>query len=532
MNVELPDGTIIQDVPEGTTRAQIEQKYRAHIAATPQPSMYEATAQEDSNGQNLLAAIGGAMKAPYVGIRQALGVGSPQEVKDWKDSMAGLWSTPMGKVGTVAGGAAAAAPLAVASGASVPGLAASGLAYGAAQPVTDGQSRLGNAIEGMGGNIAGKYLGDALGSGISSLLGRSKTNLAAQQAANTVRDATLKTAQDAGYVLPPSQVNPSTLNRVAEGFAGKLTTAQNAAFKNQNVTNNLVRQNLGIPTDAPLTVDTLQAVRNEAGKAYEALKGMPTMAADSEYANALDKIATQYDLGHGGMKSLRNSQVEGLLQDAATPAINPANAVEFLKNLREQGFANTGPMAKAADKTLGRAQLGIANAVEDLMDRSLSDQGSPELLDAFRAARMQIAKTYTAQKAINPGTGNIVASKLAGMLKKGAPLSGEMKTAAQVASAFPAATKEITTSLPQLSPLDYMGGILTGSATGNPLAALSTFARPAVRAGILSKAYQKSMVQPQTYEMGLLGKAASGLDTEATRKLLQSLGMSITSIQQ
>jgi hypothetical protein len=315
LNVELPDGTIIEGVPEGTTRAQIEQKYRAHIGVqvqTPAQSMYEQTAQ--SNTENFLAAAGGAIKAPYVGIRQALGVGTPQEVKDWKESMAGLWTTPMGKAGTVIGGAATAAPLTVATGTSVPALAATGLAYGAAQPVVDGQTRAANAIEGMGGNIAGKYIGDALGSGASAILGRTKAGLSTSQAANSVRDATLKTAQDAGYVFPPSQVNPSALNRIAEGFAGKLTTAQNVSVKNQNLTNSLVRKNLGLPDDAPLTIDTLQAVRSEAGKAYEALKSLPTMASDSEYANALNKVATAYDKGHGGMSSLRNSQVEGLLK--------------------------------------------------------------------------------------------------------------------------------------------------------------------------------------------------------------------------
>lgn len=39
MNVEMPDGTIIQDVPDGTTQAQVAAKYQAHLnASSPAPA--------------------------------------------------------------------------------------------------------------------------------------------------------------------------------------------------------------------------------------------------------------------------------------------------------------------------------------------------------------------------------------------------------------------------------------------------------------------------------------------------------------
>jgi hypothetical protein len=68
------------------------------------PDIYKQTAERDSNGTNLLAAIGGAMKAPYLGVKQMLGKTDPGEIEDYKRSMEGLWSTPAGKIGTVAGG--------------------------------------------------------------------------------------------------------------------------------------------------------------------------------------------------------------------------------------------------------------------------------------------------------------------------------------------------------------------------------------------------------------------------------------------
>lgn len=44
MNVEMPDGTIIEDIPEGTTRAEIMEKWQRHTGATasPDPSLYDS----------------------------------------------------------------------------------------------------------------------------------------------------------------------------------------------------------------------------------------------------------------------------------------------------------------------------------------------------------------------------------------------------------------------------------------------------------------------------------------------------------
>jgi histone H3/H4 len=350
-------------------------------------------------------------------------------------------------------------------------------------------------------------------------------DLAAQKAQNAVRDTTMAEAQKAGYVLPPSQVNPTTMNRLAEGFAGKLTTAQNAAAKNQTVTNKLIAKEIGLPPEAPITLETIRAARAEAGKAYEPVRQFGPLEVDAAYAKDLDGIASKYDLSHGGMTSLRNAEVERLLKDATQPRLDSNVAVEMIRELREQGFANAGPLAKAAEKKLGKTQLGIANALENQLDRKMAEAGSPEALAAFREARVRMAKTYTAEKALNPATGNIEASKLGAMFKKDKPLTGGFATVGRTAAAFPAATKEITTSLPQVSPLDYVGGMMMGGATGSPLSALTPLARPLVRSAILSKPFQ-GLLGPN-YDKGALGKAleTAGNSPEAMKRLGGLLGV-------
>jgi hypothetical protein len=381
---------------------------------------------------------------------------------------------------------------------------------------------------GAAGGVAGKYIGEGIGKVATNMAANRASSLAAQQTNNAVRDATIGSAQEAGYVFPPAQINPSTANRVMEGFAGKLTTAQNASSKNQSVTNTLIKREIGLPPEAPLSLDTIRAARADAAKAYEPVRNFGTVEADGPYAQALDDIATKYDKSHGGMNSLRNSQVEGLLQDASKLQLDSNNAVELLRNLREQGFANASPLAKGSDRAVGKTQLAVANAVEDLLDRRLAEAGQPEVLQAFRDARVRIAKTFTAEKALNPATGNIDASKIAAMFRKDKPLTGGFETVGRTAAAFPKATAEIKTSLPQLSPLDYMGGMLAGGAAG-PGAALGMFARPLARASILSRPYQNAMVNPPNYDLGLLGQHAGKLDTESSKALLRSLGISLPS---
>ena len=134
----------------------------------------------------------------------------------------------------------------------------------------------------------------------------------------------------------------------------------------------------------------------------------------------------------------------------------------------------------------------------------------------YQAARQQIAKTYTAEKALTPG-GNFNANVYARELAKGKPLTGEAKSVAEFASQFPRVAK-----LPERIPPDTFGfgdlALAAGKvATGNagPLdlakGALTLGVRPAARAMLTSKAYQSAMVNPQEAGVGLGRRSLSSL---------------------
>jgi hypothetical protein len=346
---------------------------------------------------------------------------------------------------------------------------------------------------GMGAVIGGALPGVAQGAG---MLGRKvgETLRGPAQSADMVQ--AIQQARGAGYVIPPTQANPTLGNRIIEGMSGKLTTAQNASAKNQAVTGKLAAEALGLPGDTKLTPDVLKTVRQQAGQAFESLRQTGMVQADQTYDQALNAIIAKYQGAAGGFPGLAKPEVESLVTTLRQPIFSADSAVDAVRVLREKADAAYG----AGDKGLGKAIKEAAKALEDQMERHLSATGQPAaVLDDFRKARQLIAKTYTVEKALNPATGAVDARTLAAQLKKGAPLSGDLKTAAEFAARFPKASQTVEGmgSLPQTSPLDWVPAGALSMATSNPLMMLGVGARPAARALALSPVVQNRLVQSQ-----------------------------------
>jgi len=141
--------------------------------------------------------------------------------------------------------------------------------------------------------------------------------------------------------------------------------------------------------------------------------------------------------------------------------------------------------------------------LENTIENYLANTKQTELLDNFRNARQLIAKTYSVEKALNPASGTIDAKKLAQQLKANKPLTGELRTAAEFGSQFPKATQttEAMGSLPQISPLDVGGALLTsggaylaGGEAATPLGFATLLARPAFRSAALSSPVQQRLL--------------------------------------
>lgn len=326
-------------------------------------------------------------------------------------------------------------------------------------------------------------------------------------------------ARGAGYVIPPTQARPTLGNRLLEGFSGKLTTAQNASAKNQSVTNRLAAEALGLPGEAQITPDLLKNMRADAGASYQALKRLGDMTGDARFNNQVSGLKGAFEGAGKDFPGLAKPELSALLDSLKQPKFKASSAVDAVRILRDEAdkaFANK-------DKAMSKALRSAASAMEDLIERNLLrmnaersltgilrggggvddivqagvNNPAAQMLDEFRKARQLIAKTYTVEKALNPASGSVDARKLAAELKKGKPLSGHLKEAANFGLQFPKAaqTVEGMGSLPQTSPLDWVPAGALSMATSNPLLMMGVGARPAARAVTLSPFIQNRLLQ-------------------------------------
>lgn len=418
-----------------------------------------------SIGQKIAAGGGAQLSDMWDATKQIVGAGpSSEEVKEKRALNAPLDATAAGKVGRFAGAVIPAAATAVIPGANTyTGAALTSAAMGALEPVTDDESRLKNtAVAGTTGVIAKAGM-DKVASALADRLSKKTADLAAKKLRNTVADETIGRASEAGYVVPPSAVNPSWLNRRLESVAGKAAVGQEAAFRNQEVTNKLARQALGLADDVPIKESTLKQVRTEAGKAYKAVADL-----DPRAATALQR--------------LKDARAESKVQ---------------------WNFYNKTGTPEALRKAKGlETQIDI---LERVIEKSASNAGKPELVSALKEARTRIAKSYDVERALNLGTGDVSAPVVGRLFDKG-KVTGDLETVGRFAEAFPAYARDaariptpgVSKSEAITSALLATVGSGTHGAPGLMAGGLPFLSGPA-RSLVLSRPYQDALVRVPNY---------------------------------
>lgn len=308
-----------------------------------------------------------------------------------------------------------------------------------------------------------------------------------------------------GATLPPTQVNPTMLNRLLEGFSGKQQTGQVASIKNQEVINAQARKALNLPEDTVITPQVLQDYRNVKGQAYDALRSNPAYYTDKQFLTDINKRTSEI-------------QKRGTLVDA-TQELNLLNQlkqmrfdgdalVEKIKVLRSDSDINF--RSNDADKLrLAQVQKFAAKQLEDLAERNLTNFNQPDVMKNFKQARQDIAKSYTIEKSLNAATGDVSGSSLGQRAASGKIVPSELKALSEAAAAYPTAFQNVARigSTPGISPLDVGAAGVAAASASNPTLLGTVFGRPVVRAGITSGMYQRNMLpntQPQT--PGLLNR--------------------------
>jgi hypothetical protein len=441
------------------------------------------------------------------GVGQLVGAVSAEDVAEANRLDADLMDTTAGKVGNVAGEVAMLAGPLGAVGTSVKGAAAVGAVSGALRPTeSTGWEAFGDRLKGAAIDSAMTAGGQAVANAGARWMAGKAAGLDRARIKNVERDKTLLDGHEAGFVAPPSTVNPTAWNTFRESFAGKAATGQGMSTKNTEAFERAARTDLHIPDDVPLNAETMNAVRDRAYQiGYKPVANLPEVRWTPEFDNSIKALSPR---GQGGaVASPAQAEIEGL----QTALLNRAQwtgpqLVHDIRLLREQARANFGAAARLGGDTaktdLARAQKGAAQALEDLASQNLGDA---TLVTNLRAARTQIAKAHDVEDAIIEGAGQINPAKWAQRVQAGKEMSGQMGKAGRFANTFPkAAQKPTQASGAGVSALNPALGAFLGGSTfaggGDPgtavaLAAAPFAARSAVRSYLMSGRSQKNVLR-------------------------------------
>lgn len=525
-------------VPTGSAAAKA---YQTPIATPDQNSNSPVDSEISSMVSNALSGAGKAFVDLGRGAGQYLGLVSRQDVQNSRERDAPLMATGSGKVGNIVGNIAATAPaLAIPGANTVAGAGLIGAATGALQPsVSTGETLRNTALGGALG-AGGQAVGNAVAAGANRLLQSRAATAAVQESANTERDAVLQAGRQAGYVVPPTEVNPSLTATALESVSGKAATKQAAQAQNQTVTNRLVAQDLGLPAGMPITQQALAGVRQQAGQVYNQVKQAGQITADANFKAdiaAITNASKNVQSGFPGAATPAGDQIETLVKSLDQPSFSAAQALEYTKRLRQQASSNFTVAARSGSpeaRELAQAQIKGADALEEQIGRHLQANGQPDLLQQFQDARTTIAKSYQAQAALKGG--NVSATRLAQQLQKGKPMSDGFGLVARFADHFGDATKlpKGGVGVSKLAATVGGGGALTAAFTGNlPLAgalAAGTAAPYAVRQGLLSSVGQRALATP-SYAPGALGTITLNALKQSPRAVIPATAASLPLIE-
>lgn len=332
------------------------------------------------------------------------------------------------------------------------------------------------------------------------LAGESEAEALARKSANATRDVTIAESQKAGYTIPRSAYDPSATTNILESISGKAATLQEAAKRNQAVTNSLARKYLKLPENIAFSEDVMSGLVSKHSKIYDEARKLP--------AGVVGEETTQATMG-AVKKPLIKSGDE---------------LVDEIRKARKQARDNYAHYERTADpkaQEIAEAAVAKAEELEGQLDILASKNFKPDTLNELRKSRKELAKIHSIENAMNTATGEINALSLKSQLDKGVPLTDEAKTIANFAKGFQNIAKPASSvPAPSVSATKALASLGAGlmDSTGGLMTAAAVYGGPAVaRKAALSKAlqiapeYKPSMVRKLMEKSGKANPLALAL---------------------
>jgi hypothetical protein len=298
-----------------------------------------------------------------------------------------------------------------------------------------------------------------------------RERLSAESYAKAPQLDAIAEAQRLKIALNPTDVENSISARAYSAAAGPRGPEALAKINQPRVTE-IAKNELGIDSTTSLTSDSYKQARAKLAAPYDEVRKLPAMVADETIIKNLDDLRRNENLlGDKGAAKKVNKEIDKAIVNMRQ-GLTGADLLDSVRNLRaeaKQLYKN--PSAKPKDIAAANANLAIANQLESMIESNITN---PKLLDQFRDARQQMARSYVYEEATNFNSGQIDASKLARITAKDNALTGDIKSIGVIAGNNPDAfTTQVASkffSAPRLtrSGLGGATGALIGSPFGVP----------------------------------------------------------------
>lgn len=424
MDVRMPDGTLIRNVPEGTTKADLQRKLNRAKLKQENPGEHDPASPEwrakygPTAGMSAMdkfwAGAGKSVADVGRGVMQLTGFGSREEQDEVNRLDADLMSTGAGVAGSVAGtlattllpagmvakgatainaGKTANAARALVNPTTIRAAAAGGSLQGALRPVGTDQSRLMNTGIGAVGSTAGYGLARGIG----------RIAEPVRNVLSAVDERAVRTLKDAGVPLDAAQMTGSerlsqlkrflTNNPVSS--SGQVKQAERTA---QGFTRAALRE-VGESADAA-DESVLLSAYQRIGKTFDDIANRNPIKADNALLNDLADVAQKSTAElEGPQAAVITRQIDEVIGKAANGAID-GKAYQNIKTTLDR-------ISNGQNQQVGFWARELRSKLDDALQRSASADDVARL----RSARTQYRNLMSIEKAVNPD-GNISAAKL------------------------------------------------------------------------------------------------------------------------
>lgn len=341
--------------------------------------------------------------------------------------------------------------------------------------------------------------------------------LTPQEAAAAPQREAIAAGKGLGLKFTPQQEGRST-GSVVQGLTGSAKLERSLSKDNAQVINAKAAKQIGLPENMPVTRQTIEQARAKPNKAYDEVGKLGAVQTDDAWRAEIAGIGDRS--GNKSFPEDTSAAVQTLKGIYANKkGFDAADAVSKVRSLRSDAFANIA-LREPEKQALGRAQLQIADALDNQLERHAQSLGQEDLVQRYRDARAQLATIHVVRRALKGS--NVSARALSAQQERGVKLTGDLKT---IADSYDVADRSLQDlgKIRDNSPFGVVDLFVgAGAALHNPALAAAAAARPATRAILASDAYQRGGIQPRTPTGNALRpKAKNALSQETPARARQ-----------